>query len=175
MLLLVSGVSSVRGTALWRSRGDTRHFLLEAGLWVTADPRPLVASARGGAVVRCRRVRSDSCATYYKPGVQDGGGDLARALCFFCGLVHQRSGGGSEAVERRPLDRFNEDGSRSLLASVLQDASQPRSPTKKTCYAAADASISHSDQHLKASSPAKRLPKPKRPTRRGRRALCQTP
>ena len=64
---------------------------------------------------------------------------LADAV-FFYGLlsqsrraaVRERSSGGSEADERRPVDGFAEDESRSLLASGLQDASQPPQSSQKS-------------------------------------------
>ena len=114
LLLRVSGGERAAAcylTALAATRGAALPGL---GLWVTADPRLCVARARSGESFAARRVRNERCATYYKPGVQDGGGDSARALSIFFGAlglsaVHQRSGGGSEAVERRTLDRSTED------------------------------------------------------------------
>ena len=114
LLLRVSGGERAAAcylTALAATRGAALPGL---GLWVTADPRLCVARARSGESFAARRVRNERCATYYKPGVQDGGGDLARALFFFGALglcaVRQRSVGGSEAVGRRPLDRSDEEG-----------------------------------------------------------------
>ena len=86
------------------------------------------------------------------------------------GSVHQRSGGGPEAVERRPVDRFAEEGfPGSPNVSGFACSVEPA----KTCIAA-DTQLSRTDQNLTVSISAKRLPKPKRPTRRGRRALRQT-
>ena len=137
LLLRVSGDERAAAcylTALAATRGAALPGL---GLWVTADPRLCVARARSGESFAARRVRNERCATYYKPGVQDSGGDSARALSIFFGAlglsaVHQRSGGGSEAVERRPLDGFTEDGSGAVPTTGRVSPRQPQTLPAKT-------------------------------------------
>ena len=89
-------------TALAATRGAALPGL---GLWVTADPRLCVARARSGESFAARRVRNERCATYYKPGVQDGGGDSARALSIFFGALGLSAPSTSAPVEDRKRSR----------------------------------------------------------------------
>ena len=105
-------------------------------------------------------------------------GRRSRTLFFFVrplsqagAAVRERSGGGSEVVERRPVDRFAEDESG---AAPTTHRVSPREPqTLPAQNAAAAASLRRISLNLKATSRANELPKPKRRTRRDRRALCQ--
>ena len=102
---LLSSVLFDRAGSVDRFRGSAlrRHAAPSpAGLgWVKADPRLLVASASSGAVVRCRRVCSGGCATYYKPGVQYAPSRLGDGLFFLgtrpSGALRWRIASGREA------------------------------------------------------------------------------
>ena len=99
---------------MWR-RGDTRHLLL-LGLWVTADLRPLVASARTAV----QSFATGECAASAAQAIIGLACWTAAATrlelsYIFSGSVRQCSREGSEVVERLPLDRSTEDGSRSCL------------------------------------------------------------
>ena len=105
LLLRVSGGERAAAcylTALAATRGAALPGL---GLWVTADPRLCVARARSGESFAARRVRNERCATYYKPGVQDGGGDSARALSIFFGALGLSAPSTSAPVEDRKRSR----------------------------------------------------------------------
>ena len=108
-------------------RGDgVRRTFRWLGCWVTWVLRPCCARSGAAALLA-----AGECATMRAQAVLMTACRTALAdAVFFYGLlsqsrraaVRERSGGGSEAVERRPVDRSAEDESRSSL--LVQDASR---------------------------------------------------
>ena len=166
---------AVCGIILSSRAGRSARFLVEAGLWVTAGPRPLWCAPRrscwrswmrntcASANERCPAVRSKRHA------------ETASSLSVFFAWDPRRRppalSGGSEAVERRPVDRFDEDESGAVPTT---NRVSPRTALDfDGAKAAADAFLDRSPRNLKASISRHRTAEAQVTPRRDHRALCQ--
>ena len=111
-------------------RGDTRHLLL-LGLWVTADLRPLVASARTAV----QSFATGECAASAAQAIIGLACRTAAATRLELSLFFLRLGRrldplalrrGLEEVERRPIDGFTEDGSGAVPTTGRVSPRQPQ-------------------------------------------------
>ena len=155
-----------------------RHAaLLLLGLWVTADLRPLVASARTAV----QSFATGECAASAAQAIIGLACRTAAATRLELSLFFLRLGRrldplalrrGLEEVERRPLDGFTEDGSGAVPTTGRVFASaQPQ--TLPAQNAAPAHLYNRINRKLKASINLNRHAEAQGTPRRNQRALCQ--